>query len=77
MEAVTEPHLVRLSTAATKKKNETTDGPNRIRTNRLVGVNLPELAPRFKLLDDGHRGLVVGHQSLSNSLLVVVYAAAA
>lgn len=47
------------------------------RTNRLVRVDLPQLAPGFELPDDGHRGLVIGHQSLSDSLRVIVYAAAA
>lgn len=61
-------HMVKLRVGLSISRN---------RTNRLVRVDLPELAPRFELPDDGHRGLVVGHQPLSDSFLVVVYAAAA
>lgn len=46
-------------------------------TYALVRVDFSQLPPCRELLDDGHRRLAVGHQSLSDRVLVVVYAAAA
>lgn len=45
-------------------------------TDGLSRIDLLQLAPRLELLNDGHRRLAVGHQSLSDGLLVIIYAPA-
>lgn len=46
-------------------------------TYGLVGVDLSQLPPSLELSDDGHRGLAVGNEPLSDRLFVVVDAPAA